>query len=119
MSGTVLVVDDDAGIADLLADLLAEEGYAVLTAADGDEALAEVEREPVDLVLTDVMLPGVDGVTLSERLRQRGDQTPVVLMSAVFDDVDIPGVRFVPKPFDLDYMVGVVDSVLAEARASA
>ena len=119
MSGTVLVVDDDAGIADLLADLLAEEGYAVKTAADGAEALAEVERAPVDLVLTDVMMPGVDGVTLSRRLRQRGNPTPVVLMSAVYDDVDLPGVRFVPKPFDLDHMVEIVDSVLAETRATA
>jgi CheY-like chemotaxis protein len=119
MSGIVLVVDDDAGIADLLADLLADEGYAVKTAADGEEALAVVARVPVDLVLTDVMMPGIDGVTLSRRLRQRGDPTPVVLMSAVYDDVDLPGVRFVPKPFDLDAMVEIVDSVLAERRDSA
>ena len=116
MGETVLVVDDDPGIAGFLAALLADEGYAVRCAFDGQQALEEVARDPVDLVLTDVMMPRIDGVTLTAKLRERGDRTPVVLMSAAYADVDIPGVRFVPKPFDLEYMVAVVKRVLTEAR---
>jgi DNA-binding response OmpR family regulator len=116
MGERVLVVDDDPGIVDFLADLLSDEGYAVRTARDGQEALTEVEREPADLVVADVMMPRVDGVTLTAKLRERGDRTPVVLMSAVYADVDIPGVRFVPKPFDLEYIVQVVARVFDEGR---
>ena len=107
MGATVLVVDDDPGICSFLADLLADEGYAVRTASDGQQALEEMAQEPADLVLTDVMMPRIDGVTLTAKLRTRGDRTPVVLMSAVYADVYIPGIRFVPKPFDLEYMVSV------------
>ena len=115
MDATVLVADDDPGILSFLAVLLEDEGYAVRRAFDGQEALDKIAREPVDLVVTDVMMPRIDGVTLTQRLRARGDRTPVVLMSAVYADVDLPGIRFVPKPFDLDYMVAVVKRVLDEA----
>jgi CheY-like chemotaxis protein len=114
----VLVADGDPGVAGLLADLLRDEGYRVRTAADGQAALADIAREPADLVVADVVMPSVDGVTLTARLRQRGDRTPVVLTSAAYADVDLPGVRFVPKPFDLDDMVDVVNRVLAEARTA-
>ena len=119
MGERVLVVDDDPGIVDFLTDLLCDEGYAVRTARDGQEALAAVAREPADLVVADVMMPHVDGVTLTAKLRERGDSTPVVLMSAVYADVDIPGVRFVPKPFDLEYIVQVVSRVLSEREIGA
>ena len=117
MGGAVLVVDDDPAIAGVLAELLADEGYAVRTARDGQAALAELARAPAAVVVADVMMPKLDGVTLTQKLRGRGDGTPVVLMSAVYADVDIPGVRFVRKPFDLEYMVAVVERVLAEAAA--
>ena len=115
----VLVADDDPAIAGLLADLLAGEGYRIRTAADGQQALEQIARDPVDLVVADVAMPRLDGATLAARLRERGDPTPVVLMSAAYADVDVPGVRFVPKSFDLDHMVNVVNRALAEARAAA
>ena len=114
----VLVADDDPVILGFLAALLADEGYAVRCAFDGREALAKLARERVDLVVSDVMMPRLDGVALTQTLRERGDRTPVVLMSAAYADVDLPGVRFVPKPFDLDQMVAVVERALAEARAA-
>ncbi len=117
MKRTVLIVDDDPPIAALLADLLQNEGYAVRCAHDGQAALDIIEREPPGLIVTDIMMPKIDGLTLTNRLRRRGDGTPVVLMSAVYADVDIPGVRFVPKPFDLDYIVAVVERVFAEGAA--
>ena len=114
MQPSVLVVDDEAQITELVAVLLEDEGYRVRCAYDGAEALAEVEREPPDVVVTDVMMPRLDGLTLTQRLRQQGYRVPVVLMSAVYADVDLPGVRFVPKPFDLDYIVAVVGRVIEE-----
>ena len=117
MPQSILVVDDEPIIAATLAALLADEGYRVRQAFDGQQALDLIARDPPDLVVTDVMMPHVDGVTLTRALRERGDGTPVVLMSAVYADVDIPGVRFLPKPFDLDEIVRVVGRVL-DASAS-
>ncbi|HEY7033273.1 MAG TPA: response regulator [Thermomicrobiales bacterium] len=105
----ILVVDDERPICDLLGDLLEEEGYRVNRAYDGLAALAAAERERPDLILSDVTMPRLDGVSLVRRLRDRGVRAPAVLMSAVKADVDLPYVRFVPKPFDVDDILGVVD----------
>ncbi len=115
MMKTVLVVDDDAHIAELIASLLEDEGYGVRCAHDGHAALREIDREPPGIVVSDVMMPSLDGVSLTQHLRDRGDATPVVLMSAVYADVDIPGVRFIPKPFDIDYIVAVVNRIFHDA----
>src|SRR5918997_1077583 len=80
---TVLVVEDEPVIRELMAILLEEEGYTVRQATDGMEALETVEQYPVDLVLSDVKMPRLDGASLAHRLRERGDPLPVVLMSAV------------------------------------
>ena len=111
----VLVVDDEAPIVDLVADLLAEEGYAVCRAYDGTQALEEAERAQPDLVVTDVMMPRLDGISLARELRRRGYRAPVVLMSAVHAAPDLPGAAFLPKPFDLDHIVAVVERALAGA----
>ena len=117
MEPTVLVVDDEPLIATLLATLLQEEGYRVRCAHDGQAALRQVERDPPDLVLSDVAMPKLDGIAFTERLRDAGRATPVVLMSAVYPRVFVPGVRFVPKPFDLDRIVAAVRDALAEPPA--
>src|SRR5215204_634757 len=109
---TILVVDDERPICDLLAELFEEEGYRVLRAYDGVTALATAERYRPDLILSDVMMPGLDGVSLTRRLRERGQRVPVVLMSAVYADVDLPHVRFVPKPFDVDNVLAVVERLI-------
>jgi two-component system OmpR family response regulator len=109
---SILVVDDERPICDLLADLLDEEGYAVRRAYDGLTALEFADRYRPDLVLTDVMMPGLDGVGLIHRLRERGVRSPVLLMSAVYADVDLPHVRFVPKPFDVDDILTVIQRTL-------
>lgn len=108
MPRTILVVDDDRPIAEALAGLLCEEGYEVRIAYDGQAALREFERRPVDLILSDVSMPRLDGPALVRRLRERGRSVPVILMSAVYQDVDIPGVAFVPKPFDIGRVADLV-----------
>ena len=110
MALTVLVVDDEPTLRNLLADTFAEVGFHVRAAADGIEALSEAERERPDVVVSDVVMPRLDGAALADLMRERG--VPVVLLSAVYDAVDLPGVSFLPKPFDLDELLDVVESVL-------
>jgi two-component system cell cycle sensor histidine kinase/response regulator CckA len=109
---TVLIVEDEPAIRAVVAALLEEEGYAVRRARNGLEALAVVDSAPVDLILSDVVMPHLDGASLVRRLRQRGVLVPVVLMSAVYADVDLPGVPFVPKPFDVDRLLEAIATAM-------
>ena len=113
---TILVVDDERTIRELVVEVLRDEGYAAVGVADGREALAALERDGADLVLMDVMMPGLDGPAAYLALRNRpaGLAVPVVLMSAAFDPARLPeGVAgFLPKPFNLDQRLGLVARVL-------
>jgi DNA-binding response OmpR family regulator len=106
---TVLVVDDEPPIRELLEAVFEEAGYAVLTAQDGLAALAAVERQPPDLVLSDVTMPRLDGVALYRELRARGHLVPVVLSSAAYDTRHLPDVPFVAKPFELERLLAVAE----------
>ncbi len=114
-TATVLVVDDEPAIREVIATLLEDEGYLVRHAKDGLEALDTINGHRIDLIVSDVVMPHLDGASLVRRLRRRGHLTPVVLMSAVYADVDLPGVRFVPKPFEIDRLLGTVASALGSA----
>jgi two-component system response regulator MprA len=84
---TILVVDDDADSCDVAARLLEREGYRTRRAANGDECLRTVETEHVDLILLDVMMPGMDGFEVCAALREAGKRMPVILLTAR-DDMD-------------------------------
>lgn len=113
----VLVVDDEPAIADLLADLLREEGYETIVAQDGLAAFAVLQAQtPVDLVITDAMMPRCDGVELVRRMR---DQTrlrgiPVIMLSAgTAPALDGLGVTiFLRKPFEMTALLNVIARVL-------
>ena len=108
MDMKVLVVDDDPAIVDVVTQVLDDEGFDVMHAHNGREALSEIKENHPDVVLSDVRMPALDGVALTRMLREHGDFTPVVLMSAVYSGVDLPGVRFLPKPFDVDQLISIV-----------
>ncbi len=108
---TILVVDDEQAIVFMIAELLEDEGYAVRPFFDSRMALDSVDREVPDLVVSDVMMPGIDGIAIAVALRRRG--IPVILMSAVVGHRTVPGVPFIPKPFDLDCFLDVVTHALA------
>jgi DNA-binding response OmpR family regulator len=114
---TVLVVDDEPVIRELVAGLLEEEGYVVQQATDGMEALTAIEDDGIDVVLSDVRMPRLDGAALVRRLRMGGHTVPVVLMSAIYADVDLPGVRFLPKPFALEHLLDAIHAALRGARS--
>jgi two-component system, OmpR family, response regulator MprA len=109
---TVLIVEDEPAVREVVVDRLQDVGYAVRQASDGLQAIDELEVDDVDLVLSDVRMPRLDGPSLARRLRGHGRAVPVVLMSAVDVEVDLPGVRFLPKPFDRDHLLHTIDSAL-------
>jgi len=111
---TVLVVEDEPVIRELMSILLEDEGYAVHQAVDGLQALEMLEQHGVDLVLSDVKMPRLDGASLVHRLRSRGDAIPVVLMSAVYAEVDLPGVRFLRKPVNCEHLLTIIAAALRE-----
>jgi two-component system response regulator MprA len=110
---TVLVVEDEPVIRELMAILLEDEGYDVRQAVDGVQALEVMEQHGIDLVLSDVKMPRLDGASLVQRLRSRGDAIPVVLMSAVYAEVDLPGVRFLRKPVNCEHLLEIIATALA------
>jgi CheY-like chemotaxis protein len=101
-----------------MAILLEDEGYAVHLAVDGLEALETVERHPVDLVLSDVKMPRLDGASLAHRLRAQPNPLPVILMSAVYAEVDLPGVRFLRKPIAGEHLLDIIAVALRESPRS-
>ncbi len=117
---TVLVVDDEQRVRTLLARSLSSEGHTVVTAADGAEALERLSRGGVDLVLLDVMMPGVNGLQVLTLMGQREDRTPVIVVSAVSDvstrvqALDRGAVDVVGKPFHTAEMVARVRRHLAD-----
>ena len=121
---TVLVVDDEPALREIFAKWLVAVGCGkVHTAADGLAALAVLEAEPIDLLITDLRMPVMDGVTLVRRLMETGASLPSIVFISGFGDVDRKemyalGVEaFIAKPFDREELLGVLERALAE-RAS-
>ncbi len=86
-STTILVVDDDRDSRDIAATMLERAGYRTRRAESGTECLRIVESEPIDLVLLDVMMPGMDGFEVCAKLREAGKRVPIILLTAR-DDMD-------------------------------
>ena len=114
---TILVVEDEPVIRELMAILLEDEGYVVVQAEDGVEALETVAQHPVDLVLSDVKMPRLDGASLAHHLRAQAHPLPVILMSAVYAEVDLPGVRFLRKPVNCEHLLDLIAAALGESLA--
>jgi DNA-binding response OmpR family regulator len=102
----ILVVDDEPAIVTVVRERLEREGFVVRTAASGEEALAYMEADRANLIVLDLMLPGIDGLEVLRRLRGRGDTVPVIVLTARDEDVDkIVGLEmgaddYLVKPFN-------------------
>lgn len=120
---SILVVDDDTAIRTSLAEAVAEWGGEVRTASDATTALARIAEEAPDLVLSDVRMPGMDGVELLRLLRQRAPSTDVILMTAYEDMPTVVAAMregaldFMVKPLDLHALHAVVDRVFEDRAA--
>ena len=121
---TVLVVDDERNIVDLVRLYLEKEGLAVVAASDGRQALESLARLAPDLVVLDLMLPGIDGYEVCREIRRRGT-TPILMLTARSDDVDaVVGLElgaddYVTKPFNPRVLVARVKAILRRADATA
>ena len=119
---TILVVDDEPVLRAIVSEFLHEEGYAVIEAADGRVMLEIMARERPDLVLMDVMMPGIDGREAYRQLRSHPEHrdVPVVLMSAgvrpIRLDPSIAG--FMAKPFDLTQLIELVTRLIGHPHAN-
>jgi DNA-binding response OmpR family regulator len=117
---SVLVVDDDETVREVVVSYLRAGGYDVVEAEDGERAMRSMATEPADLVVLDLMLPGIDGLEVCRRLRARGD-VPVIMLTALGTESDrVLGLEqgaddYVTKPFSPRELVLRVESVLRRA----
>ncbi|HEV8669319.1 MAG TPA: response regulator [Candidatus Limnocylindria bacterium] len=117
---TVLVVDDDTSILDTVTAILSGEGYEVVSAASGHEALAAVARKQPIVILLDMRMPVMDGWAVARALREQGLSVPIVVMTAAesakrwADEVGAEG--YLAKPFGLDDLLEAVERFRTRGR---
>src|SRR5437660_10441628 len=121
MNARILIVEDEAGLARTLKDRLQKEGYAVSTARDGNAGMDAATREPFDLLILDVMLPGQDGLTICQKLRRLGSNAPILMMTARRQTMDtVINLRsgaddYLAKPFNMVELLARIDALLRPA----
>ncbi|MFJ7753907.1 response regulator transcription factor [Peribacillus muralis] len=114
---TILVVDDEEDMRNLVEMYLLNSGYGCLQAANGKEAISLVEKQEVDLILLDIMMPGMDGFSVCEKIREKWD-IPVIFVSAKGEEWDkvkglkLGGDDYIVKPFNPGELVARVEAVL-------
>ena len=118
---TIMVVDDDAVIVKMLERILRLEGYDVITAGDGKAALLLLEKAKPDLVILDIMMPGLDGVQVLQLMRERSN-VPVIMLTARDEDFSIKQTLelgaddYVKKPFRTPVLLARIQAKLRRAR---
>jgi DNA-binding response OmpR family regulator len=118
----ILLVEDDRTLRQALAFNLSREGYELLSAGDGETALGIARAQALDLILLDVMLPGMSGIELLRTLRREGRDTPVVILSAKGDEIDrVVGLKvgaddYIAKPFSRPELLARIEAVLRRDR---
>jgi two-component system response regulator MprA len=123
MPHRVLLADDDRAIRESLVRALDLEGYHVTEVTDGVSALATARREAFDVLILDVMMPGVDGLGVCRVLRAEGDQTPILMLTARVETPDrVAGLDagaddYLPKPFELDELLARLRALLRRTSA--
>ena len=122
---TVLLVDDEESVQKLLTYPLEREGYTVVQARDGEEALERYRETPVDLVILDLMLPRLDGLAVCRRLREERSAVPIIMLTARGDEGDkVLGLElgaddYITKPFSIREFMSRVRALLRRAQLSA
>ncbi len=117
MSNTILVVDDQSSVRQLLSEYLTEQGYRVITATDGQNAIYQARHDPPDLILLDIMMPKMDGYQFLRQYRQER-QTPIIVITAREEEtdavlgLDLGADDYVIKPFRMRELLARIRAVL-------
>ncbi len=119
----VLAIDDDAGLLDLIIDTLTDEGYEVITSTAGADALVLAQQSSPDVILLDLVMPGMSGEDFIKNYRQQpGEHAPIIVISAVTGAAaraEQAGARcFLEKPFDLGTLIQVIMNCVPSACPS-
>jgi DNA-binding NtrC family response regulator len=128
MPATILIVDDELSVRESLKAVLgpspsgasaaADEGYTILQAESGEQALALAQESPPDLILLDIIMPGLDGIAVLERLRAKDRSTPIIMLTATktvktaVDAMKLGATDYLTKPFDIDELKVIVRQAL-------
>src|SRR6202162_299148 len=124
MAAKILIIEDEPGLVTTLRDRLRKHGYLVSAARDGETGLEMVLREPVDLIFLDLMLPGQNGLTVSEKLRRAGSTTPILMLTARRQTKDkVAGLKaggddYLTKPFQMSELLARVEALLRRAATA-
>jgi len=125
MSERILIVEDETGLAEAVAFALEQEGFQVQIAGDGATALKEYEQAPPDVVILDIMLPGLSGWDLLRVMNKRQPDVPVIMLTARAEEADrVAGLEmgaddYVTKPFSMRELVARVRAVLRRAKSAS
>lgn len=125
MDARILIVEDEPGLVTALRDRLKKEGYAVTVAKDGTAGSDLASRERFDLIILDLMLPGQSGLTICQKLRQKGSAVPILMLTARRQTMDkVVGLRtgaddYLTKPFKMAELLARIDALLRRAGHTA
>ena len=114
----ILIVDDEEGLREGLSKLLEDEGYAVLSAENGEQALEILQASHIDLVLTDMRMPGMNGIELLKNIRERYGQLGVIILTgygqieSYIEAMNFGAIEYVSKPFKVNELKFIVHKVL-------
>src|SRR5580658_4964095 len=125
MNARILIVEDEAALATTLKDRLQKEGYAVNVARDGNSGMEMATSESFDLLILDLMLPGQNGLSICQKLRELGSNAPILMLTARRQTMDkVVGLRtgaddYLTKPFKMAELLARVDALMRRAAQTA
>jgi len=121
MAATILIVEDESDLSAIVADYITAAGYQAEVIADGCEALASIQREPPDLIVLDIMLPGLDGMALCKAVREMSE-VPIIMVTAKVEEIDrllgleVGADDYLCKPFSPRELVARIKAILRRSR---
>jgi DNA-binding response OmpR family regulator len=119
VAARVLLVDDEPGILEMLGEILATQGYTVATAASAQQALERLRTFPADVIILDIVMPGMSGNQMLATLRAQGMDVPAIAISGAPDRVGPGFLAVIDKPIDVDRLMERVEAAIQRSGSAA